>query len=230
VGARVLVVEDDPDVRGVLRRYLERAGYHVLATGSGGRALRWLEADAADLALVDLGLPDLRGEDLVAAAAAAGTAVIVLTARDGEQDRIRGLELGADDYVTKPFSPRELVLRVRAVLHRRSDAAEAGPESYGGGTLVLDDERHEARIRGRVVALTPSEWGVLVALAARPGRVLTRAELVNVLHDVDFSGYERSIDSHVKNLRRKLLEHGATDPLVDTVTGTGYRLAVTRDG
>ena len=158
-----------------------------------------------------------------------GVPVIALTARSSVEDRIRGLERGADDYVTKPFSPQEVVLRVGAVLGRHV-AADHAPDDvarYGGGRLWIDEPRHQAGIGDRPLDLTPSEWGVLTALAGSPGRVYSRAELVNRVRGYEFAGYERTIDSHVKNLRRKLGEADAD--IVETVLGAGYRLGVDRD-
>ena len=157
----------------------------------------------------------------------------MLTAKSAEEDRIRGLELGADDYVTKPFSPRELVLRVQAIL-RRGGAGRRGPPprasaSYGGGELVIDEPQRLATVRGAAVALTPTEWGVLVALATVPGRVYSRFELINRVRGYEFEGYERTVDSHVKNLRRKVEDDPANPRIVQTVLGGGYRLGLTRD-
>jgi two-component system alkaline phosphatase synthesis response regulator PhoP len=155
--------------------------------------------------------------------------VVVLTARSSVDERIDGLEAGADDYVTKPFSPREVVLRVQAVLSRVArDADPSSPTTFGGGRLSLDVSRHEARMDERPLGLTPTEWGLLTALAGNPGRVYSRYELVNRVRGYEFAGYERSIDSHVKNLRHKLGPDGTA--VVQTVQGVGYRLGWTRDG
>ena len=225
----VLVVEDDRELREVVRRYLERAGHTVHTTGSGAEALRLLDAGGVGLVVLDLGLPDVDGREVLAAARQAREVpVVVLTARSQVEDRIDGLRRGADDYVTKPFSPTELVLRVQAVLHRTqgtSGAAEAA--TYGGGRLRIDDTRHEAHLDGVALELTPTEWGLLTALAAAPGRVYSRYELVNRVRGYEFAGYERTIDSHVKNLRRKLGDTGGE--IVETVLGVGYRLGWSHD-
>jgi len=226
----VLVVEDEREIRELLRRYLERAGHAVLSTGSGAEALRMVEESAPDLVVLDLGLPDLDGADVLREVRQDGrrTPVLVLTARAGVDDRIRGLSLGADDYVTKPFSPTEVVLRVAAVLGRSGGgASDPDVRSYGNGRLVVDDRRREARVDGRALDLTPTEWGILTSLASVPGRPFSRYELVNRVRGYEYAGYERSIDSHVKNLRQKL-GSGAAE-LVETVTGVGYRLGVDRD-
>ena len=153
----------------------------------------------------------------------------MLTARSTEEDRIRGLELGADDYVTKPFSPRELVLRVQAVLRRSGPAAAQDVASYGGGVLEVDEPQRQVTVRGTVVALTPTEWGLLLALATVPGRVYSRFELINRVRGYEFEGYERTVDSHVKNLRRKIEEDPGDPQIVQTVLGGGYRLGLNRD-
>ncbi len=225
----VLVVEDERDIRDVLRRYLERAGFSVLTTGSGAEALRVLSASPPDLVLLDLGLDDVDGTEVLREArSAGGPPVVVLTARSALEDRIAGLELGADDYVTKPFSPHEVVLRVRAVLHRAGgDDAPAGPAAYGQGRLLIDEPQHAAWLDGRPLDLTPTEWGLLTAVAAAPGRVFSRYELVNRVRGYEYAGYERTIDSHVKNLRRKLGPDGGA--VIETVLGVGYRLTLTRD-
>jgi DNA-binding response OmpR family regulator len=156
----------------------------------------------------------------------------MLTAKSAEEDRIRGLELGADDYVTKPFSPRELVLRVQAILRRggpETRTTAQGVSSYGDGELVIDEPQRLATVRGAAVALTPTEWGVLVALATVPGRVYSRFELINRVRGYEFEGYERTVDSHVKNLRRKVECDPANPQIVQTVLGGGYRLGLARD-
>jgi len=229
--ASVLVVEDDRDIREVLRRYLERAGHAVLSTASGAEALGLIVAGGIDLVLLDLGLPDVDGLDVLRTAHDDHRLpVLVLTARSELTDRITGLRLGADDYVTKPFSPTEVVLRVGAILARTqgtASAADADRDSFEGGRLVLDRSMRRATIGGRPLDLTATEWGILAALASVPGRPFSRYELVNRVRGYEFSGYERSIDSHVKNLRHKLGEDAAT--IVETVVGVGYRLGLRRD-
>jgi DNA-binding response OmpR family regulator len=156
--------------------------------------------------------------------------ILMLTAKAAEEDRIRGLELGADDYLTKPFSPRELVLRVKAILRRSGgDDQEDGPIVFGGGRLRIDDARREVQADGKPVALTPTEYGILAALARVPGRIYSRYELINRVRGYEFDGYERTIDSHVKNLRRKLERDPHEPELVLTALGVGYRLGVSRD-
>jgi DNA-binding response OmpR family regulator len=225
----VLVVEDDRELRDLVRRYLERAGHTVYTTGSGAEALRLLDTADPVAMVLDLGLPDIDGLAVLAAARdGRRVPVVVLTARSAVEDRIDGLRRGADDYVTKPFSPTELVLRVQAVLHR-SGGAPAAPAvtEYGAGRLLIDDARHEARLDGATLDLTPTEWGLLTALCSTPGRVYSRYELVNRVRGYEFAGYERTIDSHVKNLRHKLGPDATR--IVETVLGVGYRLGWSRD-
>jgi DNA-binding response OmpR family regulator len=230
--ATVLLVEDERQLRDLVRSYLERAGFMVLSTGSGAEAISMFGSAAPDLVVLDLGLPDVPGEAVAREVRAAGaTPILMLTAKSGEEDRIAGLELGADDYVTKPFSPRELVLRVQAILRRGVPAAaEQGVSRFGAGALVIDEPRRLAQIRGAEVDLTPTEWGILVALATVPGRVYSRFELINRVRGYEFEGYERTIDSHVKNLRRKIEEDPGDPAIIQTVLGGGYRLGLTRDG
>ncbi len=231
--ATVLVVEDERKLRNLVRSYLERAGFTVLTTDSGAEAITMAMTSAPDLVILDLGLPDVPGEtvarELRAASVTGSTPILMLTAKSAEEDRIRGLELGADDYVTKPFSPRELVLRVQAILRRGGPAAAHGVISYGGSELVIDEPQRLATVRGTAVALTPTEWGVLVALATVPGRVYSRFELINRVRGYEFEGYERTVDSHVKNLRRKVEDDPGNPRIVQTVLGGGYRLGLTRD-
>jgi DNA-binding response OmpR family regulator len=232
MAATVLLVEDEQKLRELVRSYLERAGLAVISTASGAEAMSIARSARPDLVLLDLGLPDVPGESVAREIRAAGaTPILMLTARSSEEDRVGGLELGADDYVTKPFSPRELVLRVQAILRRGGQ--QSGDEAvarYGGGILVIDESRRIARIRGTAVDLTPTEWGILVALAAVPGRVYSRFELINRVRGYEFEGYERTIDSHVKNLRRKIEQDQREPQIIRTVLGGGYRLGLTLDG
>jgi DNA-binding response OmpR family regulator len=230
MAATVLLVEDERKLRELIRSYLERAGLTVLSTGSGAEAISLAASGAPNLVILDLGLPDVPGETVATEVRTTGPVpIVMLTARAAEEDRIAGLELGADDYVTKPFSPRELVLRVQAILRRGGPAAGQRAASYGGGTLIIDEPRREVTIRSTLVELTPTEWGILLALATVPGRVYSRYELINRVRGYEFDGYERTVDSHVKNLRRKI-EQGAGSPaIVQTVMGGGYRLGLARD-
>lgn len=228
--ATVLLVEDERKLRELIRSYLERAGFTVLSTGSGAEAISVAVSAAPDLVILDLGLPDVSGEAVAGEVLATGPVpILMLTAKAAEEDRIAGLELGADDYVTKPFSPRELVLRVQAILRRGSPVTRPGAASYGGRVLLIDEPRREVTVRGAGVDLTPTEWGILVALATVPGRVYSRCELINRVRGYEFEGYERTIDSHVKNLRRKIEGDPASPVIVQTVHGGGYRLGLAHD-
>lgn len=231
MSAVILLVEDEDKLRQLVRAYLEREGLTVLSASCGAEALA-LRDTAADLVVLDLGLPDLPGEEVLREIRGTSTLpVLVLTAKASADDRIRGLELGADDYMTKPFSPRELVLRVQALLRRSggAQADDAGVQTLGDGQLRIDQPRHEVRRDGEAVDLTATEWGLLVALARFPGRVYSRYELINLVRGYEFEGYERTIDSHIKNLRRKL-EPDPSDPrIIQTVVGVGYRLGLRCD-
>jgi len=231
MAATVLIVEDERKLRDFIRSYLERAGFTVLSTGSGAEALTLATDAAPDLVILDLGLPDVPGETVARELRTLSKVpILMLTARVTEEDRIRGFELGADDYVTKPFSPRELVLRVQAILRRGGPSAEAqGVASYGGAALVIDEPRRTVTVRGAQAQLTPTEWGILAALATVPGRVYSRFELINKVRGYEFEGYERTVDSHVKNLRRKIEEDPGDPRIIVTVLGGGYRLGVARD-
>lgn len=229
--AVVLVVDDEVRIRDLVRRYLEHEGHTVTTAGSGAEALEASRHAGIDLVVLDLRLPDIPGEEVAAEIRrASDVPILMLTAKVDERDRIHGLEVGADDYVTKPFSPRELVLRVNAILRRgRTPIATSHADSFGGGALIIDEATHRVTINDAVVELTPTEWGVLVALAAQPGRVCSRYELINRVRGYEFDGYERTVDSHVKNLRRKIEPDPTQPTIVQTVTGVGYRLGLSRD-
>jgi DNA-binding response OmpR family regulator len=233
MAATILLVEDERKLRELVRSYLERGGFTVLSTGSGAEALSLAGSAGPDLVVLDLGLPDVPGETVARELRAISTTpILILTAKSSEEDRIRGLEAGADDYVTKPFSPRELVLRCQAILRRGGQPAGGGyrPSSFGDGLLVIDEQRRTVQVRSADVALTPTEWGVLVALATVPGRVYSRYEIINRTRGYEFEGYERSVDSHVKNLRRKIETDAGQPEIIQTVLGGGYRLGLSRDG
>jgi DNA-binding response OmpR family regulator len=231
VQTSVLVVEDERKIRDLLRAYLEHDGLAVLTTWSGGEAISLTRQATPDLIVLDLGLPDVAGEDVVREVRRFSTVpILILTAKDDTDERIHCLELGADDYVTKPFSPREVTLRVRAILRRLNpDANPERPPSYGDGELILDEPRRQATVRGRTVELTTTEWRLLSTLAASPGRVYSRYELINRTRGYDFEGYERIVDSHVRNLRQKIETDRAHPRIVQTVVGAGYRLGLHRD-
>jgi two-component system, OmpR family, alkaline phosphatase synthesis response regulator PhoP len=221
----VLVVDDEPKIAQLARDYLEHAGFAVLTAGDGPSAVHAANTRHPDLVVLDLGLPGLDGLDVLRSIRAAGPIpIVIVTARDTELDTLLGLELGADDYVTKPFSPRELVARVRAVL-RRSERAAEPTDRIVVGDLVLDVPRLRVTVQGRLIELTPTEFSLLATMAREPGRVFTRAQLLDAVHGVAFEAYERAIDAHVKNLRRKLEPEPSRPRYLLTVYGVGYRLA-----
>lgn len=221
--ATILIVEDETELVKVLRSYLEQAGFNVLAVSRGDNALSTWEHKRPDLVLLDLNLPGLDGLDVARQIRRQGeTPIIMLTARVEETDRLIGLELGADDYITKPFSPREVVARVRAVL-RRAGAAPALPQVLRISDLEIDLESHSVTRAGIPVELTPTEFNLLVSLAGQPGRVFTRLQLLEISQGNAYEGYERTIDAHIKNLRAKIEPDPKSPRYVETVFGVGYR-------
>jgi DNA-binding response OmpR family regulator len=223
--ATILIVDDEPKIVALARDYLEHAGYAIFAAGDGPAALQAIRTRQPDLVVLDLGLPGMDGLDVARAVRRdSAVPIVMLTARDDELDKVLGLELGADDYLTKPFSPRELVARVRAVL-RRSGAAQAPSEVIRAGDVTLDVPRMRVEVAGRTVELTPTEFQLLETLARRPGRIFTRAQLLDAIHGIAFESYERAIDTHVKNLRRKLEPDPRRPRYILTVYGVGYRFA-----
>ncbi len=222
----VLVVDDQPEIVRILRDYLERAGFSVLTASDGAAAIVSARRDKPDLIVLDLTLPTVDGLDVARALRRESEVpIIMLTARSEEADRVSGLELGADDYVTKPFSPREVVARVRAVL-RRSDARQLqGDLVTVGDSIEMDVPRMETIVDGRRVELTATEFQLLLIMARQPGRVFTRAQLLDAVHGVAVESYERAIDAHVKNIRRKIEADPHAPRYLQTVFGVGYRLA-----
>jgi DNA-binding response OmpR family regulator len=220
---RILVVEDDMDIARNLRDFLEVAGFEATVAGDGPSALASARGDRPDLVVLDLGLPGMDGLDVARELRRTSTVpIVMLTARGEEADRIVGLELGADDYLVKPFSPKELVARVRAVL-RRTSGAPAGAEMLRAAGVEIDVPKMRARVDGRAVELTPTEFTLLATLVREPGRVFTRGQLLDALHGVSLETYERAIDAHVKNLRKKIEPDPGPPRLLLTVHGVGYR-------
>jgi DNA-binding response OmpR family regulator len=221
---RILVVDDEPKIVRLVRDYLEHAGFAVIVARDGREALMRAGSEHPDLVVLDLGLPGLDGLDVTRSLRrSSAVPLIMLTARDSETDRVLGLELGADDYLTKPFSPRELVARVRAVLRRNQpEAAEA---VIRVGDLELDEPRLRTSVGGRPVLLTATEFQLLATMARQPGRVFTRAQLLDAIHGEALEAYERAIDAHVKNIRRKLEPDPRRPRYLETVYGVGYRIA-----
>ena len=221
--ARILVVDDEPKIVQLVRDYLERAGFAVSTARDGNEALMRAHQERPDLIVLDLGLPGLDGLEVTRRLRRdSGVPIIMLTARHEETDKVVGLELGADDYVTKPFSPRELEARVRAVLRRQTRAQD---DVLRAGDLTLDIPRLRTEVSGRPISLTATEFELLAALARQPGRVFTRAQLLDAIHGVAFDSYERAIDAHVKNLRKKIEPTPGHPRYLLTVHGVGYRFA-----
>src|SRR5579864_3423116 len=219
--ATILVVDDEPRIVQLVRDYLEHGGFTVLTASDGPSALRSARTGRPDLIVLDLSLPGLDGLDVARSLRKDGVVpIIMLTARTEESDKLVGLELGADDYMTKPFSPKELVARVRAVLRRAEGLTSPADVIRVGAFVELDPSRMEARFDGRRVDLTRSEFQIVSAMARQPGRVFTRAQLLDAVRGVAFESYERAIDAHIKNIRRKI---GAK--YIETVFGVGYRFA-----
>ncbi|MDE2483291.1 MAG: response regulator transcription factor [bacterium] len=224
---RIVIVDDEPQIGEVLSAYLEREGFATAVRESVAGALAELEAGLPDLMILDITLPDGSGLDILRSVQERGVPVIMLTARAEEVDRIVGLELGADDYITKPFSAREVVARVRAVMRRAAGAAGNGASEAGArlriGELEIDLGAHEVRIGGKGVTLTPSEFRILTVLGEHPGQVFTRAQLLDRLHD-DGSIFERTLDRHINNLRKKIEPSPQEPEYVLTVYGVGYKM------
>ena len=224
--ATILVVDDEPRIVQLVRDYLEHGGFTVLTAPDGPAALRTARTGRPDLVVLDLGLPGLDGLDVARALRREATVpIIMLTARTEESDKLVGLELGADDYLTKPFSPKELVARVRAVLRRSEGMAAPADVIRVGGDVELDVPRMDARFGGRRVDLTRSEFQILAVMARQPGRVFTRAQLLDAVRGVAFESYERAIDAHIKNIRKKIEPDPRAPRYVLTVFGVGYRFA-----
>ena len=225
---KIVVIDDEPSVQEVVRGYLEKDGYLVYVAGSGRDGLALAERAQPGLIVLDLMLPDVSGEEICRQIRSrSDVPILMLTAKASEDERVAGLALGADDYLTKPFSPRELVARVRAVLRRTQGVEMPLVEvlSVDAGALEIDTVQHEVRRDGEIVELTPNEYRLLVTLARYPGRVYSRFELINHVQGYDFEGYERTIDAHVKNLRKKIEPDPKRPRYVETVFGVGYRLA-----
>jgi len=221
----VLVVDDEARIAAIARDYLERAGFQVSVAGTGPDALAAARARRPDLIVLDLGLPHIDGLDVTRSLRRqSNVPIIMLTARVEERDKLLGLEIGADDYVTKPFSPKELVARVRAVF-RRIDAPPQRGELIHAADVELDTGKLRASIAGRAIDVTPTEFELLATLARQPGRVFTRAQLLDAIRGVEVDSFDRAIDTHVKNLRRKIERDPRRPRYLLTVHGVGYKLA-----
>jgi len=225
MSGKILVVDDERDIVKVVRAYLEQGGFRVVSAFDGQEALTVFRHEKPDLVILDLSLPQIDGLDVCRTIRKeSDTPVIMLTARIEETDRLIGLELGADDYVAKPFSPREIVARARAVL-RRTQGAPQTPHTIVAGGVTLDLTRHEVSVGQRPVELTPTEFSLLAAMAAQPGRAFSRSDLLEVALGETYEGYERTIDVHIKNLRQKIEPDPRRPEYILTVYGIGYKFS-----
>lgn len=219
----ILIIEDEPELVKVVQSYLEKSGYKVATAYRGDSGLTAFDNVHPDLVLLDLNLPGMDGLDVAREIRRRqDTPIIMVTARVEETDRLVGLELGADDYISKPFSPREVVARVKAVL-RRSNPSEKAAKVIQTGGLVIDLESHTVRLDDHEIDLTPTEFNILTVMAAHPGRVYSRLQLLESSQGTAYEGYERTVDAHIKNLRSKLERNSSQTALIETVFGVGYR-------
>ncbi len=224
----ILVVEDEKKISDIVKAYLDKEGFRIRVAEDGSSALKLLK-EAPDLIILDLMLPDMAGEELCSLIrGTSDVPIIMLTAKSGEEDRVRGLGIGADDYVVKPFSPKELVARVKAHL-RRAGKAKKSHLSFNKGRLAVDLDRHEVVLGGKALQLTLTEFKILTALAENNGRILSRNQIVNSVQGFDFEGYDRTIDAHVKNLRHKVEKDSKSPEFIQTVYGVGYKFIGTPD-
>jgi DNA-binding response OmpR family regulator len=220
-GKKILVVEDETKIAEIVKAYLEKDGFTVVTVHTGEKAMSQLK-EGFNLIILDLMLPDMDGEDICSAIRKdSDVPIIMLTAKSEEEDRITGLGIGADDYVVKPFSPRELVARVKALLRRVKGAREI--TSFNGSDLVIDSSRFEVIKKGDNVVLTPTEFKLLQCISDHQGQVFTRLQLVNVILGYDFEGYDRTIDAHIKNIRHKIEDDQRNPSYIKTVYGVGYK-------
>jgi two-component system OmpR family response regulator len=222
----VLVVEDDRKIAKIVKVYLEHEGFRVIAAENGKEAIASIEKEIPALVILDLMLPDMSGEEVCQELKEIGDfPVIMLTAKSSEEERVAGFALGADDYVVKPFSPRELIARVKAVLKRsqKKEAVDEAVMSFNKGSLIIDTGNYVVMRKGLPVSFTPTEFKIISVLAGYPGKVFTRGELVENALGYQFEGYERSIDAHIKNLRQKLEDDPRNPSFIHTVYGIGYK-------
>jgi len=230
VNRKILMVDDDKKTVDLVRLYLEKDGYRALAAYDGRQALSLIRQKRPDLVVLDLMLPEVDGLDVCRILRAESRVpIIMLTARTTEEDKLLGLDLGADDYVTKPFSPRELLARVRAVLRRVDEEDSKGPLQMRFGNLAVDFVRHEVAVRGEPVYLTPKEFKLLETLIQAPGRAFTRLELLDRVFGFDYEGLERTVDVHVMNLRKKIESNPREPTYIQTVYGVGYKFTEEQD-
>ena len=226
LGSKILVVDDDPNVVALVRLYLERDGHEVLIANDGVAGLERAREELPDLIVLDLMMPRMDGMEVCRTLRAESSVpVVMLTAMVEEDDRLAGLDLGADDYVTKPFSPRELAARVRAVLRRTArDRDNPGPELLESGPFAVDLRQRTVSVAGTSVTLTPTEFRLIALLVREPGRTFTREQIIDRVFGYDFDGFDRTVDAHMSSLRRKVDAVPGTAKLIQTVYGSGYRL------
>jgi len=225
-GKKILVVDDEPQIVKVLKAYLEKAGYRVLTAYEGNSALAVFQSEKPDFVILDLNLPGMDGLDLCKSIRRdSNVPILMLTARVEEADRLIGLELGADDYVIKPFSPREVVARVRTIF-RRTTTETLKPDTIKAGNLVIDVQQHTVHLANRPIDLTPTEFDILVTLASQPKRVLSRMQIMEQAQGTAFEGYERTIDAHIKNIRIKMEPNPKKPIYIKTVFGLGYKFEI----
>lgn len=231
--ATILIVDDENDILQVIKAYLEKSNYIVYEADSGKGALQLFENLRPDLVVLDLMLPDISGEEVCRTIRKkSNIPILMLTAKSSEDDMVNGLLMGADDYITKPFSPRELLVRVISLLRRAQLQAERGGENivvFGGGRLSIDPDLHEIRVDGEAVSLTPIEFKLLEILSRHPKRAFSRLELVNLIQGDTFEGFERTIDVHIKNVRQKIGDDPKRPVFIATVFGIGYKFQVSED-
>lgn len=230
--AKILVIEDELKILQIIEAYLKKEGYEVFTATNGLDGLEQAKRVSPDLIILDLMLPGLSGEQLLTEVRQmSDIPVIILSAKTSEDERIFGLNIGADDYITKPFSPRELVARVQAQLRRnqKSQAVQTGNYSFNHGNLIIDPTRHEVYLEQKMVNLTPTEFKILVLLSQAPGQVFSRGQLLEGVQGYSFEGYDRTVDSHIKNLRQKIETNPETPQYILTVFGVGYKFGGVRD-
>jgi len=219
---KILVVDDEPKIAEICQDYLKAAGFEVITAMTGSDGLSAARREKPDLVVLDLMLPEMDGLDVCRVLRReSDVPIIMLTARVEETDKLIGLEIGADDYITKPFSPRELVARVRVVLRRVS--GDPASDVIRAGVITLDRARYEAKLPDKTISLTPTEFEILATLMSQPGRIFSRAQLLSATHGVAFESYERAVDSHIRNLRRKLVSKNSKTDYIVTVHGVGYK-------
>lgn len=221
---KIFVVDDEPMIVDVLQAYLEREGYHVFSAHNGAEALKQIKSCKPDFIILDLMLPDVSGEQICREVRKeSDVPIMMLTAKSAEEERIDGIVMGADDYITKPFSPREVVVRIQSILRRAKKLDKQDHLTFNEGELVIDIPKNEVLVRGESVILTPIEFKLLAGMAKYPGRVYSRLDLLEKIQTDYFEGYERNIDVHIKNLRKKIEQDSRSPEYILTVFGVGYK-------